>query len=116
MFAAYGRVTDLYPCGRDHSNPTPVFEVEADWPSGMSGGPVFDAKGEVIGLVSRGLSAGNKELMGHAWAIWFEKLPHPRSGLSAWMKIHTGGGAGPHYGRSRGTVPVSHLSKTTPAE
>ena len=46
MTAAYGRVTNLFPGGRDRANPTPVFEVEADWPRGMSGGPVFNANGE----------------------------------------------------------------------
>jgi serine protease Do len=75
MFAGYGRVTRLHPRGRDYANPTPVFEVEADWPCGMSGGPVFNTEGEVIGLVSRGLSPSDDQPVGHAWATWFEALP-----------------------------------------
>lgn len=75
MFAGYGRVTALHPHGRDRSQPTPVFEVAADWPSGMSGGPVFNMAGEVIGLVSRGLAPEEGERLGTAWATWFEALP-----------------------------------------
>ncbi|MDG9842460.1 MULTISPECIES: serine protease [unclassified Stenotrophomonas] len=52
MFGVYGTVTDLFPDGRGAAHPSPVFEVEADWPSGMSGGPVFNRFGEVIGIVS----------------------------------------------------------------
>lgn len=79
MTAAYGRVTELFPAGRDRANPTPVFEVEADWPRGMSGGPVFNANGEVIGVVSRGLSPLEGETTGQAWATWlgaFSELPN----------------------------------------
>lgn len=55
MSAAYGRITALHPNGI-RNNPTPVIEVEAKWPSGMSGGPVFNESGQVIGLVSRSWS------------------------------------------------------------
>lgn len=55
MFGAYGRITQVHPEGTSNSNKTPVFVVESDWPSGMSGGPVFNRKGEVVGLVSRSL-------------------------------------------------------------
>ncbi|MEN5229744.1 serine protease [Brevundimonas naejangsanensis] len=75
MFAGYGVVTALYPHGRDQANPTPVFEVGANWPSGMSGGPVFNMAGEVIGLVSRGLEPADGETLGTAWATWFEAIP-----------------------------------------
>ncbi len=76
MFASYGRVTALYPEGRDRTNSTPVFEVDAHWPSGMSGGPVFNAKGHVIGLVSRSIesSDGHK---GVGWATWLGKIKSP---------------------------------------
>ncbi|MCW3837236.1 serine protease [Sphingomonas canadensis] len=40
------------------NRPWPVFRVEADWPGGMSGGPVFNEEGNVIGLVSTGLVGG----------------------------------------------------------
>jgi len=80
MFAGYGVVKELYRNGRDRANPTPVFEVGANWPSGVSGGPVFNMDGEVIGLVSRGLEPADGEALGTAWAIWFEALPQ----MSEW--------------------------------
>lgn len=75
MFAGYGVVRAHHPNGRDRANPTPVFEVVANWPPGMSGGPVFNTAGEVVGLVSRGLGAADGEELGTAWATWFEALP-----------------------------------------
>ena len=57
MHGAYGRIVAVHENGTSRSNPTPVFEVEGDWPSGMSGGPVFNRNGEVVGMVSRSLRA-----------------------------------------------------------
>lgn len=59
MFGVYGTVTNLYPNGREKTRPSPGFEVEANWPSGMSGGPVFNARGEVVGIVSSSLQPGD---------------------------------------------------------
>lgn len=56
MKGAYGRITRVFPDGRDSVNLSPVFEVDADWQSGMSGGPVFNHLGEVVGIVSRSLA------------------------------------------------------------
>ena len=81
MFAGYGVVKALHPNGRDRTNPTPVFEVGANWPLGMSGGPVFNMAGEVVGLVSRGLAPAEGEELGSAWATWFEALPN----LPSWL-------------------------------
>jgi len=61
MFGVYGTVTNLFPDGRDKTRPSPVFEVEADWRSGMSGGPVFNRRGEVIGIVSYSLPPSDGE-------------------------------------------------------
>lgn len=55
MSAAYGRITALHPNGV-RNNPTPVIEVQAKWPPGMSGGPVFNEYGQVIAVVSRAWS------------------------------------------------------------
>jgi serine protease Do len=62
MYGAYGRVVAVHEQGTSRSNPTPVFEVESDWPPGMSGGPDFNRNGEVVGMVSRSLRAES----GHA--------------------------------------------------
>lgn len=74
MFASYGHVTAIYPNGRDRGNGTPVFEVDAHWPSGMSGSPVLNTDGRVIGLVSRSIEA-NDDHPGVGWASWLSHLP-----------------------------------------
>jgi serine protease Do len=75
MYGAYGLITDIHYSGRDKLNPTPVFEVECNWPPGMSGGPVFNSSGEVVGLVSRSLLP-NGEFSGVGWATCFGMLPY----------------------------------------
>jgi serine protease Do len=62
MYGAYGRIVAVHKQGTSRLNPTPVFQVESDWPPGMSGGPVFNRTGEVVGMVSRSLRAES----GHA--------------------------------------------------
>jgi Trypsin-like peptidase domain len=47
-----GVVTDEYPSGRGRTLPWPAVGVDAPSISGMSGGPVFDARGFVVGLIS----------------------------------------------------------------
>ncbi len=70
MYGAYGRVVAVHKEGTSRSNPTPVFEVESDWPPGTSGGPVFNRQGEVIGMVSRSLRAGSG-MAGAGYAVHF---------------------------------------------
>lgn len=53
MFSSIGTVTNVYPSGRDRVlQPGPCFEVDAMAVGGMSGGPVFNADGEMIGVLS----------------------------------------------------------------
>ncbi|HEY6166499.1 MAG TPA: serine protease [Verrucomicrobiae bacterium] len=73
MSAAYGHIIDVHPNGRG-SDPTPVIEVEANWPCGMSGGPVFNDLGEVIGIVSRSL-VPSKDAAGNGCAACLELMP-----------------------------------------
>ncbi|MEY9595672.1 hypothetical protein AB7M74_011098 [Bradyrhizobium japonicum] len=52
----------------------PTITVDADWKAGMSGGPVFNENGEVVGIVSRGVKSGDES---QPWssALWLEALP-----------------------------------------
>ena len=50
----------------ERARPWPLLRVDADWPSGMSGGPAFNAAGHVIGVVSAGFKGE-----GGATAIYF---------------------------------------------
>lgn len=76
LHCAYGRITRLFPDGRDSANPTPVFEVEANWPSGMSGGPVVNEQGNVVGIVSRSLEPdGDLSGAGYAACLpWISEI------------------------------------------
>lgn len=54
---AFGRVSEVHENGRGVQDKMPLVEVEANWRSGMSGGPVLNANGEVVGIVSRSFPA-----------------------------------------------------------
>lgn len=60
MHYAFGQIADAHPTGRG-TDTNPVVEVRCNWPSGMSGGPVFNQAGEVVGVVSRSLAAAEGE-------------------------------------------------------
>lgn len=59
MYGAEGHVTGIYTAGRGSTYPWPQLEVEANWRGGMSGGPVFNQAGEVVGTVSTSLPPGD---------------------------------------------------------
>ncbi|MFV8602103.1 S1 family peptidase [Ralstonia pseudosolanacearum] len=106
MYGAYGRIVAIHPNGVSSSNPTPVFQVESDWPSGMSGGPVFNRSGEVVGIVSRSLR-GDPGMVGVGYAAHFAMAPD----LPRLMPLLSGCGPGWRscwgvFSRN-GDVPVS---------
>jgi serine protease Do len=74
MRGSIGRVLKLNRNWDHDKKIWPTIIVEADWKGGMSGGPVFNENGEVVGIVSRGVNAGDKS---QAWssALWLEALP-----------------------------------------
>lgn len=53
-----GLVTAAFPQGRGERMPAPCIEVEMDTMGGMSGGPVVDSDGNVIGVVSSSFDGG----------------------------------------------------------
>ena len=78
MSASYGKIIDIHPHGRGST--TPIIEVESNWPSGMSGGPVLNVNGEVIGIVSKSLQPDN-EFPGNGSAVCLSCLPQ----LDSWL-------------------------------
>lgn len=70
MYGAYGRIVEVHlnGVGDGTANPSPVIEVETDWPPGMSGGPVFNRAGDVVGIVSRSIRAQGS-LPGRGYAV-----------------------------------------------
>jgi serine protease Do len=56
LYQSAGEVIEIMPADPKSTMPWPRFRVSAEWPSGMSGGPVLNALGNVIGVISRGWS------------------------------------------------------------
>jgi serine protease Do len=74
LHGCYGRVTSV---GRGEGGDRRecLFEVEADWPPGMSGGPVFNREGHVVGVVSRS-TAPDVHHKGVGYAVCLSWVPH----------------------------------------
>lgn len=75
VLCSNGTVTNRFPTGRDISMlPWPTLEVDCPSFGGMSGGPVFDSNGMLIGLLSSSYDAGPSyvSLLWPALAIDFE--------------------------------------------
>jgi serine protease Do len=69
MCGSIATVVDVYEVtGPGHSK-WPTIVVDQDWPPGMSGGPVFNERGGVIAIVSRGGP-------GFSTGVWLQKVPH----------------------------------------
>jgi hypothetical protein len=56
LYQSTGEVLEVTAADPTSTMPWPRFRVSAEWPSGMSGGPVVNAAGNVIGVISRGWS------------------------------------------------------------
>jgi serine protease Do len=59
LYGSEATIVQVQPPDGASSRPWPVFRVEANWPKGMSGGPVFNETGHVIGVVSTGFDGAN---------------------------------------------------------
>jgi len=57
-FVSSGLVSGAFPDGRGERMPSPCIEVEMDTLGGMSGGPVVNDEGELVGIVSSSFEGG----------------------------------------------------------
>lgn len=55
LYGSEATITEVQRPNGESTRPWPIFRVEAEWPGGMSGGPIFNETGHVIGMVSTGL-------------------------------------------------------------
>jgi len=74
MRGSVGRVIALDRSWEQERKIWPTITVDVAWQGGMSGGPVFNEDGQVVGIVSRGLDTTDGS---QAWskALWLEALP-----------------------------------------
>jgi len=56
LYGSHATITDIEAANPNRGRPWPFFRVDRDWPGGMSGGPVLNDVGHVIGVVSTGTS------------------------------------------------------------
>lgn len=62
-----GRVLEVYPDGRDRSLLGPCLAVESEARGGMSGGPVFDSRGFLVGTVTSAYPGADVSFVSHVW-------------------------------------------------
>lgn len=72
LYASLCEIIDIDPADAARARPWPLLRLDANWPGGMSGGPVFNELGHVVGLVSAGF-----EGEGGATATYFSAWDVP---------------------------------------
>jgi len=72
-----GLVTECFPNGRGERMPSPCVEVDMETLGGMSGGPVFNEDGRLVGIVSSSFDGGPSyvTLIWDAMRLPLRKLP-----------------------------------------
>lgn len=90
-----GAVIDLYPEGRDRQLPGPCFSVGCAVPGGTSGGPVFDSRGYLVGLLSKSILGAEVSFVSHIWPALvrakacptWPPAPYPRPGTGTLLQL-----------------------------
>lgn len=82
MLACAGRVTQHFLSGRGNMPPGPCIEVDLESWSGMSGGPVFDEAGWLVGVLSSSMSSADNNAPSFV-SLALSALAHPFKG--GWM-------------------------------
>ena len=71
LYASHGSIIDFDQADGDRARPWPIIRGDAYWPGGMSGGPVFNESGHVVGLVSSGFQGVDcaSEAVSSGWDV-----------------------------------------------
>jgi serine protease Do len=78
MRGSIGRIVSVDRTWDQSKKIWPTITVDVRWRGGMSGGPVFNESGEVVGIVSRGVDTDD-EALAFSTALWLEPLPYSES-------------------------------------
>lgn len=90
-----GRVIDRYLDGRDLRLPGPCVAVDCAVPGGTSGGPVFDSRGYLVGLLSASYDGVDISFVSHIWPalvrgqacpVW-PPAPYPRPAQGTLLQL-----------------------------
>ncbi len=69
LYGAFGNIIDIEPANPARSRPWPLIRVSEEWPGGMSGGPVFNEAGHVVGVVSSGMGDIGSATFFSGWSV-----------------------------------------------
>lgn len=77
LYESRGEVIEITAADPQSTMPWPRFRVSAERPSGMSGGPVLNAAGNVIGVISRGWTGAADSTATHfaGWDVGRRSFP-----------------------------------------
>ncbi|MEJ8855929.1 serine protease [Variovorax robiniae] len=71
------RVLQVYPEGAGSMIVGPCVAVDCEASGGMSGGPVFDSRGFLVGIVSAAIVGGNTSFVSHVWPALVRSQANP---------------------------------------
>lgn len=107
LYGAFGNIIGIEPADAGRSRPWPVVRVSQEWPGGMSGGPVFNEAGHVVGVVSSGMDDVGSATFFSGWPVSRQLM----SGLDAinpgWFEVF---GTFDDAGHLRGVARTRELS------
>jgi serine protease Do len=75
MHGSFGRIIGVEQPDLQRNRPWPMLRIDALWPGGMSGGPVFNESGNVIGVVSSGEAFTSTATYFSAWSLPQKLMP-----------------------------------------
>jgi hypothetical protein len=71
------RVLQVYPEGAGSMIVGPCVAVDCEASGGMSGGPVFDSRGFLVGIVSAAIVGGDTSFVSHVWPALVRSQANP---------------------------------------